>query len=159
MSEATFYGYHPGDINKQIIQTDDKQMYQHTRVCYCFTNNTHDCSLDLLGPVFPGQVLQVDLCVPHESDNGEIFALYVDTHSKFLPSSACKVADQNQMINTITNSSKTYNFTFASDSTVTSECELFLTAQPDLYKRYDAFYVSTVALSNWIHITKWSMRL
>ena len=116
-------------------------MYQHTRVCYCFTNNTHDCSLDLLGPVFPGQVLQVDLCVPHESDNGEIFALYVDTHSKFLPSSACKVADQNQMINTITNSSKTYNFTFASDSTVTSECELFLTAQPDLYKRYDAFYV------------------
>ena len=99
-------------------------------------NNTYDCSLDLLGPVFPGQVLQVDFCVPHESDSEETFALYVDTHSKFLPSSACKVAHQNQMINTITNS---YNFTIVSDST--TECELFLTTQPDLYKMYDAFYV------------------
>ena len=25
LPEATFYGYHPGDINKQIIHTDDKQ--------------------------------------------------------------------------------------------------------------------------------------
>ena len=139
LPEAIFYGYHPGDINKQIIHTDDKQIYKHTRVCYCFMNNTYDCSLDLLGPVFPGQVLQVDFCVPHESDNVESFALYVDTHSKFLPSSACKVAHQSQMINTITNSSKTYNFTIVSDST--TECELFLTTQPDLYKMYDAFYV------------------
>ena len=37
-------------------------------------NNTYDCSLDLLGPVFPGQVLQVDLCVPHESDKDEFFS-------------------------------------------------------------------------------------
>ena len=138
---TTFYGsdYHPGDINKHIIHTDDENMYQHTRVCYCFMNSTYDCSLDLLGPVFPGQVLQVDLCVPHESDNHGIFILYIDTYNTFLPSSACKVADQNQMINTITNSPKTYNFTIVSDSI--NECELFLTAQPDLYKRYDAFYV------------------
>ena len=139
LPRAIFHGYHPADINKQIIRTDDKQMYQHTRVCHCFMNNTYDCSLDVLGPVFPGQVLQVDLCVPHESDDDEIFALYVDTHNKFLPSSACKVAHQNQMISTISNSSKTYNFTIVSDST--NECELFLTAQPDLYKIYDAFYV------------------
>ena len=142
---TTFHGsyYHPGDINKQIIHTDDENMYQHTRVCYCFMNNTYDCSIDLLGPVFPGQVLKVDLCVPHESDSHEIFILYIDTHNTFLPSLACKVADQNQIINTITNSPKTYNFTIVSDST--NECELFLTAQPDLYKRYDAFYVQLLS--------------
>ena len=28
-------------------------------------NNTYDCSLDLLGPVFPGQVLKLNLCKPH----------------------------------------------------------------------------------------------
>ena len=139
LPKSIFHGYHPADINKQIIRTDDKQMYQHARVCHCFMNNTYDCSLDLLGPVFLGQVLQADLCVPHESDDDEIFALYVDTHNKFLPSSTCKVAHQNQMISTISNSSKTYNFTIVSDST--NECELFLTAQPDLYKIYDAFYV------------------
>ena len=42
-------------------------------------NNTYDCSLDLLGPVFPGQVLQVDLCVPHESDNDKTFILAAET--------------------------------------------------------------------------------
>ena len=141
LQNTIFYGsdYHPKDINKQIIQTDDNNMYQHTRVCYCFMNNTYDCSLDLLGPVFPGQVLQVDLCVPNEPDNDEIIILYVDTHNTFLPRSACKVTNQNQLVNTITNSPRTYNFTIVSDST--TECELFLTAQPDLYKRYDAFYV------------------
>ena len=139
LPKAIFHGYHPADINKQIIKTDDEQMYQHTRVCYCFINNTYDCSLDLLGPVFPGQVLQVDLCVPHESDNDEIFALYVDTHNTFLPNSACKVAHQSEIISTINGSSKTYNFTIVSESE--NECEIFLTAQPDLYKRYDAFYV------------------
>ena len=139
LPKSTFYGYHPADINKQIIQTDNKQLYQHIRVCYCFMNNTYDCSLDVLGPVFPGQVLQIDLCVPHESHNDEIFILYVDTHNAFLPKSACKIAHQNQMISTISSSSKTYNFTIVSESK--GECELFLTAQPDLYKRYDAFYV------------------
>ena len=141
LQNTIFYGsdYHPGDINKQIIYTDDNNMYQHTRVCYCFMNNTYDCSLDLLGPVFPGQVLQVDLCVPSETDNRKFFILYIDTYNTFLSSSACKVADQNQLINTITNSPMTYNFTIVSDST--NDCELFLTAEPDLYKRYDAFYV------------------
>ena len=144
LPKAVFHGYHPADINKQIIQTNDEQMYQHTRVCYCHVNNTDDCSIDLLGPIFPGQVLQVNLCISHvddhESDNDELFVLYVDTHNAFLPAdSTCKVANQNEIINTISTFSKTYNFTIVSESE--NECELFLTAQPDLYKRYDAFYV------------------
>ena len=139
LPNSTFYGHHPADVNKQIIQTDDEQMYQHTRVCYCFMNNTYDCLLDLLGPVFPGQLLQVDLCLPCESDSDEIFVLYVDTYNLDLPPSACKVAHQSQIINTISSSSKTYNFTIVSESK--NECELFLTAQPNLYEIYDAFYV------------------
>ena len=56
-------------------------MHQCTRVCYCFMNNTYDCSLDLLGPVFPGsgQALQVDLCVPHESDHDKTFILAAES--------------------------------------------------------------------------------
>ena len=139
LPETIFYGYHPADINKQIIQTDDKQMYQHTRVCYCFINNTYDCSLDLLGPVFPGQVLQIGLCVPHEFNSNETFVLVVETLNAYLPSSACKLSHQYEMINTISKSSNTYNFTIVSESK--NECELFLTAQPNLYKIYDSFYV------------------
>ena len=139
LPETNLNDFHPADINKQIIHTDNENMYQHTRVCYCFMNNAYDCSLDVLGPVFPGQVLQVDLCTPHESDKDEIFTLCIDTHNKFLPNSACKVLHQSQLISTITSFSKTYNFTIVSN--FTTECELFLTAQPDLYKIYDVFYV------------------
>ena len=139
LPNSPFYGYHPADINKQIIQTDDEQMYQHTRVCYCFMNNTYDCSLDLLGPVFPGQVLQVDLCVPHEFNFNETFILVVETLNAYLSSSACRLSHQYEMINTISKSSNTYNFTIISESK--NECELFLTAQPNLYKIYDSFYV------------------
>ena len=106
-------------------------------------NNTYDCSLDLLGPVFPGQVLQVDLCVPHELNSNEPFVLVVETLNAYLPTSACKLAHQDEMINTISSSSKTYNFTIVSESK--NECELFLTAQPDLYKIYDAFYVQLLS--------------
>ena len=74
--------------------------------------------------------------MPYDND---LSILFVDTHNIFLPNSSCNVANQDQIINTITNSSKTYNFTIVSESK--NECELFLTAQPDLYKRYDAFYV------------------
>ena len=107
-------------------------MYQHISVCYCFMNNTYDCSLDLRGPVFPGQVLQVDLCAPHGSDSDENYILVAETLNTFLPTSACKVKHQSEMINVISSSSKTYNFTIVSESE--KECKLFLTAQPDLYK-------------------------
>ena len=139
LPKAVFHGYHPADINKQIIQTDDEQMYQHTSVCYCFMNNTFDCSLDLLGPVFPGQVLQVDLRVPHGYDSNKTFILFVEIFNTLLPSLACKVARPNEMLNTISSSSKTCNFTIISESE--NECDLFLTAEPNLHKRYDVFYV------------------
>ena len=70
------------------------------------SNNTFDCSLDLLGPVMPGQVLQLYLCVPHSSDSDEIFILVVETLNAILPTSACRVKHQNQFIKTIRTSSK-----------------------------------------------------
>ena len=140
LPEAIFNDFHmhPADINKRIIQIH-KEIYQHSRVCYCLENHTHNCYIDELGPVFPGQLLQVNLCILHDAKSDQNFVLYVDMLNQFLPTSACKVKHRNEMINTISSSSNTYNFTIVSESK--NECELFLTVQPDLYKRYDAFYV------------------
>ena len=81
---------------------------------------------------------------PHawDSDDDGIFALCINTLNKFLPTSACKVAHRNQLISTISGTSKIYNLTIVSESR--NECELFLTAQPDLYKIYDIFYVQLI---------------
>ena len=41
-------------------------------ICLCYENGTYDCSRNILGPVYPGQVLQLGLCTPC-SDNTFIF--------------------------------------------------------------------------------------
>ena len=75
---SAFYGCDPAVVNQQIIHTDQHQLNQHTLICCCSYNITN-CSVDVLGPVYPGQVLQVDLCVPNENGHS---ILYVETHNK-----------------------------------------------------------------------------
>ena len=129
---AVFKGHNPGDINQQIIQVDGHQWVDHKTICYCPRNEDYNCTVDLLGPVYPGQLLQVDLCIPQEDDRDSI--VYVETHANSLPSSACKIAHQTELINIIDNYSKTFNFT------IISESKLF-----------------ELTMSSWIHITKWNM--
>ena len=106
-----FYGYNPGVVNQQIIQTDQHQLNHHPTICYCSHNITY-CSVEALEPVYPGQVLQVDLCVTHSYEGS---VLYVETHNTQLPASTCKIAHQTELLNAITNYSKTLNFTVVAE--------------------------------------------
>ena len=135
LNTSVFYGYNPGIINQQIMQADQHQLLHHMTICYC-SHNITNCSVDVLGPVYPGQVLQVDLCVPY---NNEDSILYVETQSTQLPTSACRIGHQTELVNTITKHSKIFNFTIVTDSK--EICELFLTASPCLYYTYEAFYI------------------
>ena len=132
INSSVFHGYNPTIINEQIVQHESNQMNEHTTICFC-SNNVTDCSLDVLGQVYPGQTLQVELCVPCI---GEDATLHVETHHRSLPTSACKIAHQNQLI---TPHTSILNFTIVSNATET--CELFLTVSPFLYRIYEAFYV------------------
>ena len=133
---SVFYGYSPGVINQQIIQTDQHPLGHHTTICYC-SHNITNCSVDILGPVYPGQVLHVDFCVPNSNEKSVV---YVETHNTQLPASACKIAHQNELLNTVTNYSKSFNFTIVTKAKQ-NYCELFLTKSPCLYSIYEAFYV------------------
>ena len=129
---AVFNGHNPGYINQQIIQVDG-QWIHHKHICYCPHDGEYNCTVDLLGPVYPGQMLQVDLCMPQADKRHSIYA---ETHAISLPSSACKLAHQTEFINSIGNESKTFNFTIISEAYET--CELFLTS---LQFIRTAFYV------------------
>ena len=50
--------------------------------------------------MYPGQRLQVELCTPYHD---EPLTLYAEINSIHLPDSACKVAPQTDIINTISN--------------------------------------------------------
>ena len=130
---AVFNGHNPGYINQQIIQVDGHQWIHHKHICYCPHDGEYNCTVDLLGPVYPGQMLQVDLCMPQTDKRHSIYA---ETHAIALPSSACKLAHQTEFINSIGNESKTFNFTVISEAY--EECELFLTSLEFIQT---AFYV------------------
>ena len=136
---AAFYGFHASIINEQIILINNQQWYHHKKICYCPQNGYSNCSTDLLGPIYPGQVLQLELCIPDAKDS---YNVYVETHAKSLPSSACKIANQVELIHSIGNISEIVNFTIVSDSY--KECELFLTAQPQ-NDFYDVFLVELLS--------------
>ena len=138
LQTAAFYGFHAGTVNQQIISSDNQQWYLHQkRICHCLQNGNTNCSIDILGPVYPGQLLQLQLCIPEAK---KTFIVHVETHDKSLPSSACKIANQAELTYSVGNSSKTVNLTIVSDSY--KECALFITAiKPDVYSFYDAFLV------------------
>ena len=139
LSSAIFRNYNPEDINKQIIQNDKKDCDYHKHICYCSNSKEVYCNIDTLGPVYPGQMLQTNLCSVCNNDN--ITVVYAEVHNVNLPSSTCKIAHQSQLINIIGNHSNTVNYTITSNIPDTNKCELFLTATPFLNKIYESFYV------------------
>ena len=137
LPNAIFSGYSPGYINQQIIQVDGHHLIHYKKICVCLDNGTHDCTVDQLGPVYPGQALKVDLCMPQAIPNKDNM-LFAEKHAT-LPSSACRIAHHSKLINTITNHPKTFHFTIVSDRQV---CELFFVVQN--YIRA-AFYVQLLS--------------
>ena len=137
---AVFYGHNSRIINQQIIQIHQELQHlrHHTTIFFCSNITT-----DKIGPVYPGQILEVELCTPCSSDNNYSI-LYAETHNTFLPDSACKIAHQTELVNVITNNSKTVSYTIISE--VNDSCELFLTVSPFLYYIYEVFEVQLFQL-------------
>ena len=98
-----------------------------------------NCSIDVLGSVYPGQMLQANLCNMCSNDDSAV--LYAEVHNINLPASACKIYHQYQLINIIGNHSTAVNYTIVSSTPGNDRCELFLTASPFLNKLYNVFYV------------------
>ena len=146
---ALYHGYHPGAINEQIIQFHNylhphPEINHHNNICYCSYDEEYNCSVDVLGPVFPGQKLQVGLLTLH-ADTFSDFILFVETHAPFLLNSACRLVHQSESINLVNSYCNVYNFTISSD--LLKECEMFLTIhdQYNMHKFHDAFYVRLLA--------------
>ena len=126
---AVFNGHNPVIVNEHIIQVDYK--YQHTVIFHCSNYSSNS-----LGPIYPGQTLQVELCMPCGDNNS---VLYAETHNTLLPESTCKIAHQRELVNFITNNSEILNYTIVSE--ISDSCELFLTVTPFLYYIYEVFDV------------------
>ena len=136
---GAFYGYSPEMVNQKIVKVDDQNCNYHKHICYCSHSKIVNCSIDILGTVYPGQTLQTNLCNMYSSDDSTI--LYAEVHNINLPNSSCKIAHQSQLLNYIGNHSNTVNYTIVLGTSDNDKCALFLTASPFLNEIYDTFYV------------------
>ena len=133
---ATFQKYSSKVIYQQIIKINYQKFIYH-KICHCSQNGSKNCSVNTLGPVYPGQSLQVELCTPC---NDKPSTLYAEINSIHLPTSACKVAPQTKTTNIISNYSTKVNFTIISEAI--NECELFLiAATSDIQSITETYYV------------------
>jgi len=141
---AAYYGHHSRPINEKIIYIPYYEKYEPvaTRICLCSSNSIYDCSIDEVGPIYPGQMLQINLSLPNTK---EMSVVYTEIHDILLPKSACTVAHQtdDELISTLNEDCNTLNFVIVSN--VTRGCELFFTVEPDEYTYIpniiDSFYV------------------
>ena len=60
---AAFQEYSSKVIYQQIIKFNNQKFIYH-KICHCSPNGSTNCSVDTLGPVYPGQTLQVEFCTP-----------------------------------------------------------------------------------------------
>ena len=70
---AAFYDYNPRDIYQQIIKIHGQNLSYH-EICHCPQNGNDNCSIDTLGPVYPGQTLQLELCTPCNDEPSILYA-------------------------------------------------------------------------------------
>ena len=139
LPNATFHNYSPKILNQQIIKIHGQNLTYH-RICHCSQNGSYNCNVDTLGPVYPGQMLQIELCTPC---NDGPSVLYAEVNSVQLPSSACRVASYTE-INVIYNYySKPANFTIVSEAN--NKCELFLATSSSSHYITEAFYVQLLS--------------
>ena len=146
---ALYQGYQPGVINKQIIQFHNNrppypEIKHHDSICYCSSDEEYNCSVDVLGPVFPGQKLQVGLLTLHSNTFFD-YIMRVETDAPVLLNSTCRLIHQSELINLVNGHCNAYNLTISSN--FLQECELFLTVydQYNMQKFHDAFYVRLLA--------------
>ena len=140
LDNAVFNGHDPGTINNIIIQINNNEsvLNTHLNLCYCSQNGTNNCSTDMLGQVYPGQLLQANLCAQFTVEKGSSL-MYAETHNFIIQDITCKIANDFEHTAEVGKKHKTVDFTIHSNRT--GKCSLFLTAQPDLYKYYDVFHV------------------
>ena len=91
----------PVDVNRHIITFVNESFIDVNKsLCYCSDKDQIDCLVDELGPIYPGQTLNIMLAYPNGYDD-QLTALFVDVYDSVMLATACKVSslqDANQYV-------------------------------------------------------------
>ena len=148
LDEAVFRSDMPYIVNSRIITVKNKEgqqmMLQETKkLCYCTNGIDYNCSIDVLGPVFPGQTLSIKLAYRWSARRADNKSFPISVVSQNISNHECAVLQSKEAIQKVeSRQCTTVNFTILSSHDYV--CELFIMtheAVHDLPATYDAYFI------------------
>ena len=93
---STPFSIHNKVINIRLMNnTLSYQLSKHSIICSCQQSLEYDCNDNQIGPIYPGQNLTVDLCLPYNAE--DVGILCAETCSDNMPTSICKISDSDSV--------------------------------------------------------------
>ena len=121
IDDSAFMQFNSQEVNKEIIKLVNQSYtrYPETNyICYCKNHQHYNCTIDELGPVYPGQSYVFNLAV-NKFLKSDIFIKIDDR-----PTTACK--SQNDMVDIHLLSNTCYSITYNIQSKNAKDCEIYL---------------------------------
>ena len=122
VDDSVFMQLNPQEVNKEIIQlvnnTFARDMILNNYICYCRNHQKHNCTIDTLGPVYPGQNYVLNLAVSK--------ALHTDVFIKIddRPITACK--SQTDVVDIRLFPNTCYTITYNIQHKNAKDCEVYI---------------------------------
>jgi len=142
---SVFYKYNPLQVYQQYIhfnnESEQLPVFDTGLLCYCDITGKHDCQINSLGPIYPGQTVPIGLKYNRNDKFVKLHPVSVEMYQSHLPSSHCKVASVSETFSFLQNTCTQINFTILSSND--KQCELFLNA-----KEHDYITILYIKLSN-----------
>ena len=119
IDDSAFIHFNSQEVNKEIIKSVNHSSLQYPvkHICYCKNHQHYNCTIDELGPVYPGQ--NYGLNPVTEALKSDVFIKIDDR-----PNTACK--SQNDMVEMHLLSNICYSITYNIQSNNAKDCEIYL---------------------------------
>ena len=126
----------PVDVNQRFISFINETFATSKKgLCYCSKVSAINCYKDQLGPIYPGQTLDIMLAFRYSS----FIKLIIDVHDTKLPLTACKISSLEETKQIVTQTCTVVKFTILQIHSHYKWCELIF--KTDRLTSNDAFYI------------------
>ena len=141
LTDSTFSTTIPVDVNQRFISFVNETFVTGKRgLCYCSEISAMtaiNCYKDQLGPIYPGQTL--DIMLAFKYTDSSFIELIIDVHDTKLPPAACKISSLQETKQIVTQTCTAVKFTILQTSSHYKWCELIF--KTDQLTPDDAFYI------------------
>ena len=107
-----------------INKTGQYPLFDTGLLCHCLSVPNPNCTSNIIGPIFPGQILKLNIALNKRVINEAAVAISVKVYDEDIPESVCKVSSLLQAEQLVEKNCTNINYTVLADNT--HLCKLIL---------------------------------